>query len=91
MVKLKVKRLVPEAKIPSYSHKGDACMDIYAVDKKENEMLNLLLISRITKGKIKSIKYTILEKNTALMKIVKKYFSLKIPKVMKIPYTTTDI
>jgi len=37
MVKLKVKKLTPEAKMPVYSKEGDACMDIYATGKYENE------------------------------------------------------
>ncbi|HKL24284.1 MAG TPA: dUTP diphosphatase [Candidatus Nanoarchaeia archaeon] len=37
MVKLKVRKLVPEAKLPFYKNKGDACMDVYATNKKETE------------------------------------------------------
>lgn len=37
MVKLKVKKLVSGAKTPSYSHEGDACMDVYGVSKEEKE------------------------------------------------------
>ncbi len=37
MVKLKIKRLNPEAKIPKHAHEGDACMDIYSISKEEKE------------------------------------------------------
>lgn len=36
-MKIKIKKLVPEAKIPSYAHSGDAGMDVYAVSKNETE------------------------------------------------------
>jgi dUTP pyrophosphatase len=36
-MKIKVKRLNSEAKIPEYSKAGDAGMDVYAVSKQENE------------------------------------------------------
>lgn len=32
-MQIKVKRLNPEAKLPSYSHPGDAGMDIYALEE----------------------------------------------------------
>ena len=37
MVKLKIKKLTPEAKIPEYAKEGDACMDVYATSKEEKE------------------------------------------------------
>lgn len=36
-MKIKVKKLLPEAKIPVYIHRGDAGMDVYAVSKNETE------------------------------------------------------
>lgn len=36
-LKIKIKKLNPEAKIPSYAHPGDAGMDVYAVSKNETE------------------------------------------------------
>lgn len=33
-IKIKIKKLVPEAVIPSFAHTGDACMDLTAVSKK---------------------------------------------------------
>lgn len=32
-LKIKIKRLDPEAKLPSYAHLGDAGMDLYALEK----------------------------------------------------------
>jgi dUTP pyrophosphatase len=34
-VKLKIKKLHPDAKIPSYAHPGDAGMDLFAVERFE--------------------------------------------------------
>lgn len=34
-MKLKVKRLNPEAKIPGYAHEGDSGMDLYSVEETE--------------------------------------------------------
>ena len=31
-MKLKVKKINPEAKIPGYAHKGDSGMDLYSVE-----------------------------------------------------------
>jgi dUTP pyrophosphatase len=35
-MKIKIKKLVPEAIIPKYSKKGDAGMDVFAISKKES-------------------------------------------------------
>jgi dUTP pyrophosphatase len=35
MFELKIKKLHPDAKIPSYAHPGDAGMDIYALERVE--------------------------------------------------------
>jgi dUTP pyrophosphatase len=34
IIKVKIKKLVPEAKIPNYALEGDAAMDVHAVSKK---------------------------------------------------------
>jgi len=36
-MQIKIKRLHPDAKIPSYSKAGDAGMDVYAVSKQEKD------------------------------------------------------
>lgn len=36
-MKIKIKKLVPEAKLPQYTQVGDAGMDVYAVSKVETE------------------------------------------------------
>ena len=36
-MQIKIKKLNPEAKIPSYAHPGDAGMDVYAISKNETE------------------------------------------------------
>lgn len=36
-MKIKIKKLHPDAVIPKYAHKGDAGMDVYAISKKETE------------------------------------------------------
>lgn len=36
-MKIKIKRLHPEAKIPSYANPGDAGMDVFATSKEEKE------------------------------------------------------
>lgn len=36
-MKIKIKKLHPDAIIPSYAHPGDAGMDVYAVSKKNND------------------------------------------------------
>lgn len=36
-MQIKIKKLNPEAKIPTYAHSGDAGMDVYAVSKNETE------------------------------------------------------
>lgn len=36
-MKIKFKRLHPDAKIPHYTHHGDAGMDVYAISKEEKE------------------------------------------------------
>lgn len=37
MLKVKIKRIHPEAKIPEYAKEGDAGMDVFAVSKEKNE------------------------------------------------------
>ena len=37
MLNVKIKRLVPEAKVPVYAHPGDAAMDVWAVSKNETD------------------------------------------------------
>ncbi|MCA9487591.1 MAG: dUTP diphosphatase [Nanoarchaeota archaeon] len=37
MLKVKIKKISQEAKIPEYAHEGDAGMDVYAISKTENE------------------------------------------------------
>ena len=39
-MKVKIKKFHPESKIPKYSKKGDACVDLYAVSKIEDEFGN---------------------------------------------------
>ncbi len=36
-MKIKIKKLVPEAKLPQYAQVGDAGMDVYAVSKTETD------------------------------------------------------
>jgi len=36
-MKIKIKKLVPEAKVPAYARPGDAGMDVYAVSKNETD------------------------------------------------------
>ena len=36
-MKIKIKKLVPEAKLPQYTQVGDAGMDVYAVSKTETD------------------------------------------------------
>lgn len=36
-MKIKIKKLDPEAKIPAYAHTGDAGMDVYAISKNETD------------------------------------------------------
>ena len=37
MLKIKIKKINPEAKIPEYAHEGDAGMDVVAISMQENE------------------------------------------------------
>ncbi len=37
MLKVKIKKLIPEATIPKYANPGDAGMDVYAISKKETD------------------------------------------------------
>jgi dUTP pyrophosphatase len=37
MLNVKIKKLVPEAKVPAYAKAGDAAMDVYAVSKNETD------------------------------------------------------
>jgi dUTP pyrophosphatase len=37
MLKIKIKRLVPEAVMPKYAHPGDGGMDVYAISKVETD------------------------------------------------------
>jgi dUTP pyrophosphatase len=37
MVRIKIKKINPDAVIPKYAHVGDAGMDVYAISKKETE------------------------------------------------------
>lgn len=39
-MKVRIKKLCPEAKIPEYAHPGDAGMDLYATSKGMDEMCN---------------------------------------------------
>ncbi len=36
-MKIKIKKIHPDAVIPKYAHEGDAGMDVYAISKKETE------------------------------------------------------
>lgn len=37
MLRIKIKKLVPEAVLPKYAHPGDAGMDVYAISKQETD------------------------------------------------------
>ena len=41
-MKVRIKRLCPEARIPEYAHPGDAGMDLYAASISEDEMCNIV-------------------------------------------------
>lgn len=41
-MKVRIKRLCPEARIPEYAHPGDAGMDLYAASVSEDEMCNIV-------------------------------------------------
>ena len=53
-MKVKIKRLSPDAKIPKYAKAGDACMDLYAVehiiDKYGNQVYNTQIAMEIPEG-----------------------------------------
>ena len=37
MINIKIKKINKEAKIPEYSHEGDACMDVYSTSREIKE------------------------------------------------------
>ena len=53
-MKVKIKKLSPDAKIPKYAKPGDACMDLYAVshtiDQYGNQVYDTQIAMEIPKG-----------------------------------------
>ena len=55
-MKVKIKKLSPDAKIPKYAKPGDACMDLYAVshtiDDRGNHVYDTQIAMEIPKGHV---------------------------------------